>query len=172
MADSRQGENGGRAIVTYARGWQSLAATRSLGRRGVEVVTGDEFGLTPASFSRFSIADFRYPSPTREPEKFLDVLEKTVVKYKPENPDAPYVLMPIHKETYLIAEHRERFEPHIRVPVPEIAQIEQVHNKGTLAAYAIERGLSIPKTWMPASLDEFAAQVPEITLPAFVKLGV
>ncbi len=45
MADSRQGENGGRAIITYARGWQSLAATRSLGRRGVKVVTGDEFGL-------------------------------------------------------------------------------------------------------------------------------
>ncbi len=160
----------GRAIITYARGWQSLAATRSLGRRGVDVVTGDEFALTPSSFSRYSIADFRYPSPTAEPEKFLDVLEETIIKYKPDDPDAPYVLMPIHKETYLIAEHRERFEPHIRVPVPDLRQIEQVHNKGTLAAYALDRGLSIPDTWMPRSIEEFVRLAPDISLPAFVKL--
>lgn len=35
-------EQAGRVIVTCARGWQSLAATRSLGRRGVEVITADE----------------------------------------------------------------------------------------------------------------------------------
>ena len=61
----------GKVIITYARGWQSLAATRSLGRRGLEVVTGDEHALSPASFSRYSVATFRYPSPVNEPERFL-----------------------------------------------------------------------------------------------------
>jgi predicted ATP-grasp superfamily ATP-dependent carboligase len=170
MPPPKRDPRAGRAIITYARGWQSLEATRSLGRLGVEVVTGDEFGLTPTSFSRFSIADFRYPNPTDKPERFLDVLEETITRYKPEDPATPYVLMPVHKETYLIAQHRARFEPHIKVPVPQIAQIEQVHNKGTLAAYAQDRGLSMPRTWIPRSREEFAAQVPEITLPAFVKL--
>jgi len=32
----------GKAIITFARGWQTLVATRSLGRRGVGVITGDE----------------------------------------------------------------------------------------------------------------------------------
>ncbi len=160
----------GRAVVTYARGWQSLVATRSLGLHGVEVVTGDEYAMTAASFSRYSIAEFRYPNVTKDPQGFLDALEAAVIKHKPTNPDTPYVLMPVHKETYLIARHRERFEPHIRVPLPDIDHIERVHNKGTLAADAIERGLPVPATWLPTTLAEFEAVADEIPLPAFVKL--
>ncbi|MHC4517590.1 MAG: hypothetical protein ACYTAS_03290, partial [Planctomycetota bacterium] len=146
----------GKAIITFSRGWQTLVATRSLGRRGVGVITGDEYAMTAASFSRYSIADFRYPNPTKEPEAFLDTLEKVVLEHKPDDA-TPYVLMPIHKETYLIAENRERFEPHIRVPVPQIDHIRQVHNKGTLAAYAIERGLPTPQTWIPTGMGHFRA---------------
>jgi len=162
--------NGGRAIITFSRGWQTLVATRSLGRRGVEVITGDEYAMTAASFSKYSVADFRYPNPTKEPEAFLDTLEKVVIENKPEDEATPYVLMPIHKETYLIARNRERFEPHIRVPVPEIEHIEQVHNKGTLAAYAMDRGLPTPQTWMPADMAEFESIASQVELPAFVKL--
>lgn len=162
--------NAGRAIITFSRGWQTLVATRSLGRRGVDVITGDEYAMTAASFSRYSVAEFRYPNPTKEPEAFLDVLEETVLKHKPEDDATPYVLMPIHKETYLIARHRERFEPHIRVPVPQIEHILKVHNKGTLAAYAAERGLPIPKTWIPKDMADFDSMASEIKLPAFVKL--
>jgi len=170
---SEQTENtgsAGRAIITFSRGWQTLVATRSLGRRGVEVITGDEYAMTAASFSRYSVADFRYPNPTAEPEAFLDALEKVVLEHKPEDETTPYVLMPIHKETYLIARHRERFEPHIRVPVPQIEHIEQVHNKGTIAAYAIERGLPTPKTWIPDDVAHFESIASDVKLPAFVKL--
>ena len=163
-------KNHGRAIITFSRGWQTLVATRSLGRRGIEVITGDEYAMTAASFSRYSIADFRYPNPTKEPDEFLNVLEKVVKKYKPEDGTVPYVLMPIHKETYLIARHRERFEPYISVPVPQIEHIEKVHNKGTLAAYAMESGLPVPKTWIPENMANFESIASEVELPAFVKL--
>jgi len=167
---TEKASSAGRAIITFARGWQTLVATRSLGRRGVEVITGDEYAMTAASFSRYSIADFRYPNPTKEPLGFLDALEKVVLKYKPEDEATPYVLMPIHKETYLIARHRERFEPHIRVPVPQIEHIQQVHNKGTIAAYAIKRGLPVPKTWIPENMAHFDSIAFDVELPAFVKL--
>ncbi len=170
---SEQAENAvnpGRAIITFSRGWQTLVATRSLGRRGVEVITGDEYAMTAASFSKYSVADFRYPNPTKEPEAFLDTLEKVVIEHKPADDATPYVLMPIHKETYLIARHRERFEPHISVPVPQIEHIEQVHNKGTLAAYAMQRGLPTPKTWIPQDMPQFESMASQIELPAFVKL--
>ncbi len=167
---SGQKQRVGRAVVTFSRGWQTLVAVRSLGRRGVEVITGDEYPLTAAAMSRYSVADFRYPNPTKKPEAFLDALERTVINNKPKDEKIPYVLMPIHKETYLIAEHRERFEPHIRVPVPQIEHIRQVHNKGTLAAYAMERDLPIPRTWLPKDREHFHSMVGEIALPAFVKL--
>ena len=160
----------GRAIITFARGWQTLVATRSLGRRGVEVITGDEYAMTAASFSRYSVAEFRYPNPTQEPQAFLDTLEKVVLEHKPQDEATPYVLMPIHKETYLIARHRERFEPHIRVPIPRIEHIKQVHNKGTLAAYAMQRGLPTPMTWIPDNMAHFQSLAPRVQLPAFVKL--
>jgi len=160
----------GKAIITFSRGWQTLVATRSLGRRGVEVITGDEYAMTAASFSRYSKAEFRYPNPTKEPEKFLDTLEKVVIEHKPEDETIPYVLMPIHKETYLISRHRERFEPHIRVPLPQIEHIEKVHNKGTIAAHAMELDLPIPKTWIPENMADFESIVSEVKLPAFVKI--
>jgi len=160
----------GKAIITFARGWQTLVATRSLGRRGVEVITGDEYAMTAASFSKYSVADFRYPNPTKEPEAFLDTLEQVVLEHKPGDDTIPYVLIPIHKETYLIAQHRARFEPHIRVPVPQIEHIAQVHNKGTLAAYAIERGLPTPETWIPQNKEDLESIASQVKLPAFVKL--
>jgi predicted ATP-grasp superfamily ATP-dependent carboligase len=160
----------GRAIITFARGWQTLVATRSLGRRGVDVITGDEYAMTAASFSRYSSGEFRYPNPTSRPQEFLDTLEQVVLQHKPEDETTPYVLMPIHKETYLIARHRGRFEPHIRVPVPQIEHIEQVHNKGTLAAYAMDRALPIPRTWIPENLAQFESIAGQVDLPAFVKL--
>ncbi|UCG50016.1 MAG: ATP-grasp domain-containing protein, partial [Phycisphaerales bacterium] len=167
---TEKSNSAGRAIITFARGWQTLVATRSLGRRGVEVITGDEYAMTAASFSKYSIADFRYPNPAKEPDAFLDTLEKVVIEHKPEDKTTPYVLMPIHKETYLIARHRERFEPHIRVPVPQIEHIRRVHNKGTLAAYAMERGLPTPKTWIPDDMAHFESIASDVQLPGFVKL--
>ena len=130
-------EHAGRAIVTFARGWQTLVAVRSLGRRGVEVITGDQYSMTPGSLSKYCTGKFKYPDPAKDPEGFIHALERVVIENKPAD-GRPYVLLPIHKESYLIARHRERFEPHIALALPEIAQTMRVHNKGTLAAYTQE----------------------------------
>ncbi|MHC4605402.1 MAG: hypothetical protein ACYTAF_00510, partial [Planctomycetota bacterium] len=120
-----------KAIITFARGWNALAATRSLGKKGIEVVTGDEYRFAPASFSKYSVDSFLYPNPDREPEAFLDKLEEVIREHRPESGEI--VLIPIHKETYLIAKHRERFESIAKLALPAIEQIEQVHDKGSLA---------------------------------------
>jgi hypothetical protein len=60
-----------RAIVTYARGWQSLAITRSLGQQGVDVFCGEEAPFAPAFFSKHCKGSFQYPSATGDPEAFL-----------------------------------------------------------------------------------------------------
>lgn len=159
----------GRAIVTFARGWQTLVAVRSLGRRGVDAITGDQYAMTPASLSKYSTSSFRYPDPSKEPEAFLDALEKIVKENKPDD-DRPYMLMPIHKESYLIAQNRARFEPHIKLALPGIDQIMQVHNKGTLAEFAQKQELPIPRTWIPKNREEFEAHLDAIEIPAFMKI--
>jgi predicted ATP-grasp superfamily ATP-dependent carboligase len=157
-----------KAIVTYARAWSALSAVRSLGRKGVDVVTGDEYGCSPASFSRYSTAHFRYPSPDREPGRFLDVLEEVCRRQRPA--DGELVLMPIHKEAYLIARHRERFDKLAKLALPRFDQIERVHDKGTLGEYAQAIGLPVPRTLVPSCPEEFRKALDGFPLPAFVKV--
>lgn len=160
----------GRAIVTFARGWHSLAITRSLGRQGIEVYCGDENAFAPSSFSRYCAGSFRYPSPSEEPEAFLDALEEQVLALKPSDPNEPYVLVPVHKETWLIAKHRERFEPHIKLALTSYENMAATHDKGSLARLATELGLRIPQTREYKSFDELSAAVPGLSFPVFLKM--
>ena len=52
----------------------------------------------------------------------------------------------------------------------DIAARMVASGKGILAADALSRGISTPQTWIPADVEEFKAQAPDIALPAFVKL--
>lgn len=158
-----------RAILTFGRAWSALAATRSLGKRGIEIVAGDEYEFAPAGLSKYAIGKFIYPNPDRDPKAFLDTLEEVVRKYKPADGEE-YVLMPVHKEAYLIARHRARFEPLIKMALPTIEQIEQVHDKGTLARYCTREGLPIPRTVVPETREEFVDAASRFSYPAFVKV--
>lgn len=158
-----------RAILTFGRAWSTLAAARSLGRRGIDVIVGDEYDFAPAALSKYTSAKFLYPNPDREPEAFLDTLEAVIRKHAPPAGE-PYVLMPVHKEAYLIARHRHRFEPLIRLALPTIEQIEQVHDKGTLARYCQKEGLPIPRTVVPETREEFLKAAEGFPYPAFVKV--
>jgi predicted ATP-grasp superfamily ATP-dependent carboligase len=157
-----------RAILTFSRGWNALAAARSLGRHGIEVIAGDEYAFSPTTFSKFTIASFIYPSPDRDPNGFLDKLEEVIRKYAVAGEE--YVLMPFHKETYVIARNRARFEPLIKMAIPTIEQILQVDDKGSLARLCQQRGLPIPETIVADSADEFRAAAEKFPYPAFVKV--
>jgi len=158
-----------RAILTYGRAWSALSAARSLGKRGIEVVVGDEYRFAPAALSKYAIASFLYPNPDTDPDGFLDTLEEVIRRYKPADGEE-YVLMPVHKEAYLIARHRARFEPLIKMALPTIEQIEQVHDKGTLARYCQDQGLPIPRTTVPANPPEFEQAAKRAAYPSFVKV--
>jgi predicted ATP-grasp superfamily ATP-dependent carboligase len=157
-----------RAILTFARGWNCLAAARSLGRKGIEVIAGDEYRFSPTSFSKYTKASFLYPNPDDDPNGFLDTLEEIIRKYHVDGGE--YVLMPFHKETYLIARDRARFEPLIKFAIPTIEQIDQVDDKGTLARLCQKRGLPIPKTIVVDSPEEFRTAAATFPYPAFVKV--
>jgi predicted ATP-grasp superfamily ATP-dependent carboligase len=158
-----------RAILTYGRAWSALAAARSLGKRGIDIIVGDEYDFAPAGLSKFASAKFIYPNPDRDPGAFLDTLEAVIRSHKPADGEE-YVLMPVHKEAYLIARHRERFEPLIKMALPTIEQIDQVHDKGTLARYCKTEGLPIPRTVVPESPQEFMDAAAGFAYPAFVKV--
>jgi predicted ATP-grasp superfamily ATP-dependent carboligase len=158
-----------RVIMTYSRAWHALAICRSLGRQGIEVYCGEEAPFAACFFSKYCTDDFQYPSASEEPERFIDFLVEKVQELKP--PDGePYVLMPVHKETWLIAKHRDRFEPHISVPLTSYENMERTHDKGRLALLAQELGLAIPGTRQFQSLADVYRAIPDLTFPVFLKM--
>jgi predicted ATP-grasp superfamily ATP-dependent carboligase len=158
-----------RAIVTYSRGWQALAVTRSLGRQGIDVYCGEEAPFAPCFFSRYCKGHFRYPSFAGDPTAFIDFLAEKVRELKPPG-DEPYVLMPVHKETWLLAKHRERFEPHIRLPVTSVEKMAEVHDKGRLAVLAEKLDILMPKTLLFRNIDDVYRAVPDLSFPVFLKV--
>lgn len=159
-----------RAIVTFSRGWQALAITRSLGQRGVDVYCGEEAPFAPCFFSKYCKGSFRYPSFADDPQAFVDFMVDKVAELKPEDPDEPYVLMPVHRETWLVAEHRERFESNIRVPLTSHDNMARTHDKGKLANLAEFLDIRTPPTRQFQRIDDVYRAVPDLAFPVFLKV--
>ena len=130
----------GRVIVTYGRSLMALTIAQSLGSRGVEVIGGDDVGLTVLAFSRYAKSNFVHAPASTNPDRFIDDLEKAIIQHKPHD-DRPYVLIPCFQETRLIARHAERLGRHITVAAPALEAIDAVDPKDFLMRTA--RGLSV-----------------------------
>ena len=61
-----------RVLITDAGRGSAIAFTRSLGRRGVEVVAADEQRRSAGFASRYASARVRYPSPATDPDGVVD----------------------------------------------------------------------------------------------------
>jgi gamma-glutamyl-gamma-aminobutyrate hydrolase PuuD/predicted ATP-grasp superfamily ATP-dependent carboligase len=146
----------------------ALVIARSLAQRGVEVIGCDDVGMTVLSFSKHVQETFTVAPWDREPEQFLEDLEYAVREYAPAD-GRPYVLMPVFREIDLIARHRSRFEPTIKLAAPDIRSVEMVTPKDRLADLAREAGLNIPETWRPETFEALKALEPKLTLPLIVK---
>ncbi len=137
---------GARVVVMYGRSLMSLVIAHSLGKRGVEVIGCDDVELTVLSFSRYVTKTFVHESLEEDRERFLDDLEGHLRKLIPSD-GRPYVLMPVFRETEIIAQDRQRFESFIQVAAPPYEAIAAVHPKDCLAATAQRLGISAPRTW-------------------------
>lgn len=136
---------GGRAIVTYGRSLMALTIAQSLGSRGVEVIGGDDVGLTVLSFSKYAKGAFVHAPAATDPARFIDDLEAAIIRHKPAD-GRPYVLMPCFQETRLIARHAERLGRHITVAAPQFDAIASVDPKDKLMRTAQALGLRAPAT--------------------------
>jgi len=157
-----------KCIVTYARAWHALAATRCLGLHGIEVITGDTSSLAAASFSHYSKGHFTYPNPDDDPEGFLSKLEKVARKHQA--PDTDLVLMPLHTDTYLIASDLKRFDGLAKLALPTKEQFELAGDKARLSRFCVENNISMPSTLVVDRPEDFIGPASRFTYPALLKL--
>ncbi len=158
----------GRVIITSGRSLMALAAAHSLGKRGLDIIGADCIQPTLLGFSKFVRKNESYANFEQKEEKFLNDLEAIIRKYKPED-DRPYVLMPVFKETIVIAKHKERFKDLITIATPDFDAISKVHPKKKLCETAREYDVHIPDTWCINSMEDMEEVKDELDYPVVIK---
>lgn len=158
----------GRVIVTYGRSLMALAIARSLAQRGVEVIAADDVDLTVLAFSKWSEKSEKHAKAADDPDAFLDDLERIVRDNKPED-DRPYVLMPIFKETELVAKNAERFAPYVTVAAPPASAIDTVHPKDAFARTINRLDLPAPESFACESEDQLEEAIAAMDFPCIIK---
>ena len=143
---------------------KTLAAARSLGKRGVEVYAAETTRTAPAFYSKYVMGGFLCPDPAREPDAYAEWLERTIRR------EGIGMLVPMDDAPMDIAVGlRGRLEPFCAVAAPPEASYRIAADKGLAVPLAERAGVPCPRTAVPQSLEEAERIAREIPYPAVVK---
>jgi len=151
-------------LLTNGQQRKTLSAARSLGRRGLRVCVADTTRVHPAGWSRYTARSLVCPDPKREPDAYVDWLERTAAE---ERIDA---LFPMDDDSLELAlARRERLEAVCAVPLPPLSSYRIAADKGQAVRHAMHAGADCPRTTLPASLEEAERLAPLLAYPVVVK---
>lgn len=152
-------------IVTNASSVKALVVTRSLGRKGIHVVTTDSERVSPTFFSRYSKEYFLTPSAEKEPVKFIEFLLRYANQRKNE------MIIPTNStETLLIAKYKNRFSKFTKIPLDNYSKMIRLHDKERLFDIATQLGISVPKTYSLRDISEINKIAAKLEFPVVIKL--
>jgi predicted ATP-grasp superfamily ATP-dependent carboligase len=149
-------------IVTNAKNRIAYNVVCSLGRRGIPVYVGDSVPRAMAFSSRYTSGHFLYPSPYREPERFIDCLITQSQRLRAD------VLIPVFEETFVAAKYKNSLARHFGLVVPDYSQILLAHNKDRWEHLARKLGLSVPSSYAIEDLRR-GISLRELRFPVLIK---
>jgi predicted ATP-grasp superfamily ATP-dependent carboligase len=142
----------------------TLAAARSLGRRGVPVVVADADPLAPARWSRHVRRTFDCPPVESAPAQFLDWLLSLGAR------EPGRVLFTTSDcLAWAFARHRKVLAERYRLYVPDVDVVYTLLNKWRLYRVCLELGIDVPPTWLPKGADDLSCAERAIGFPAVIK---
>ena len=151
-------------LITDGLWRKTLAAVRSLGRRGIRVVVGERTRLAPALWSRYAARRVVYPSARYRTEQFIARLCAVVER------ERVGVVLPMEEETLLrVLRRREALGNHVAIPVADPETIERLRDKAQLFQLADSLGVAMPKTYYPESRADVERIAREAAFPLVVK---
>jgi predicted ATP-grasp superfamily ATP-dependent carboligase len=152
-----------RALILDGNTRSALAATRSLGRKGVHVVVAAETKRTLSGVSRFCRESFIYPSPASNLEGFLATVKKECLRH------GIGVILPMTDlTTSTVLRHREELQS-FKVPFAEFKAFDVLTNKWRLLKLAQQLNLSIPKTQFVRGTSSLGDACQALKFPAVLK---
>jgi len=153
------------AIVLDGELKSALCTVRSLGNEGIFVSTGGVRNSSMALHSRYTKAQFTYPSPYTDQAGFVRAVCAEAIRIG-EKP----VVYAFSDATYLsLYNARESLKDDMTLIFPESKSVEIAFDKG--ATYSITRVSNVPTitTHMPATIEEVTRLGDTLKYPAVIK---
>lgn len=153
-----------RVLLTF--GWcrNTYAIMRNLARHGIDVYVGGPSQKTMCSVSRYCRGSFIYPSPYLYSEEFVKSVIKAAERFE------TGVYIPVHEEILVAAKHANEFPSWMIIPITNYDNLRSLHDKAAAMRLCESMGVSVPKTFFPASLRDLE-EIQEIAqFPVIVKL--
>lgn len=153
-----------RVLLTDAQQRKTLAAIRSMGRRGVDIIAAEDTRWATASFSRYCGQRLVSPNAARNPEDYFIWLHDALRKFPCD------VLFPMDDATMEVAvRYRSQLEKLCRLPLPDTGSYLAASDKARATVAAREAGLDCPETLIPKSLDDLGRISSGLTFPVVIK---
>lgn len=157
------GRTGGKALILDGNTRSALAATRSLGTKGVDVVVADVTKKTLAGTSKYSCESFVYPPPDGNPHAFIATLHEESARR------GIGVILPMTEiTTQVVLKNREELRAS-SVPFADGSTFELFTDKWRLLHLAQELGVSIPQTQFIADKGSIDRAYPLLKFPLVLK---
>jgi predicted ATP-grasp superfamily ATP-dependent carboligase len=142
----------------------ALAITRSLGRRGLFVIVGEERRDSLAAASRYCARQITYPSPYRTPDAFDRFVQDLVTREQID------VVVPVTDvTTAAIAGLQDSLRGRCAMSVPAFDAFDLAADKRRLLQQAVRCGIDVPRTESVDNAGQLSQVLPRVTYPAVVK---
>jgi predicted ATP-grasp superfamily ATP-dependent carboligase len=155
------------AIILDGNQRSALAATRSLGTQGIDVIVGAEEGRSLASSSRYCRSSFSYPSPDSDAQAFLHAVLETSRQCDRS------VLFPMTDVTVNeILLNRTLFPINVLIPFSDHFRYDALSDKEKLFRQARKLAIPMPETLFSSdftSRDALISEAVKMGFPLVVK---
>ena len=152
-----------KVLLTDGNFKHTLAAVRSLGKRGIDVTVLSHIRPSISFYSKYCHHHVIAPDPEHDP-RFADFLLEYVKDHDFD------VLLPISFAAVMQASRiRKELEKYVRIPLTDTAALEIAGSRDRTLRFASNIGIHIPKTWYPRNETEVNAIAGDISYPAVIK---
>lgn len=151
-------------IITNADFKHTLAAVKSLGKRGIEVTAASHNRKSLSFYSKYCRHRIIYTNPENEElfiSDILDIIKKN--KYD--------VLLPVgYIVCHAISKYQEKLLPYVKIPIVNFETMQIASDKNRTVEFAAKIGVITPKTIFPKSIEEVKAISDMIKYPVVIKI--
>lgn len=151
-----------KVLVTDGQQRNTLAITRSLGRKNIKVFVGEDTRFATSFYSKYCEDFFVYPNPEKNSDEFV----KFLLEYLSENKFD--VFFPVTNATVIPVVHNlDKFRKIVKVPLADKKIMMSAMDKGETIDFAKKCGVPVPRTVSPLNIDELNDE--NLDYPVIVK---